>query len=54
MTIFHYDMPLEQARNIYDKVNSGTSVDSNGQSLDIVEGDFNNLGRGSAQPLRFD
>ena len=45
MGIYHYDMPHEQERGIYEKVNSKGTQDSNGRNLDIVEGEFNTLGR---------
>lgn len=48
MAIYHYDMPQEQERGIYEKVNSQGTQDSNGRNLDFVEGDFNNMGRPSA------
>lgn len=54
MTIFHHDMPLEQARGIYDRVNGSQEVDSNGQNLAIVEGDFNSLGQQHASIRPFD
>lgn len=45
MAIYHYDMPMEQERGIYEKVVGGTgNVDSNGRHLDVVEGEFNSLG----------
>ena len=54
MAIYHYDMPQEQERGIFEKVSAGTgNVDSNGKSLDLVEGDFNNLGRRSSQTPHF-
>lgn len=48
MTIFHYDMPLEQARGIFEKANGVRKLDSNGRDIGIVEGDFNTLGRNTA------
>lgn len=49
MTIFHYDMPLEQEQSIKERVMSGMNeVDSNGRPLGVVEGDFHNLGRASS------
>lgn len=51
MTIFHYDMPLEQARGIFEKANGVREMDSNGRDISIVEGDFNSLGQDNA-PLR--
>ena len=53
MTIYHYDMPNEQERGIYEKVNSGHHQDSNGKNLEMVEGDFGSLGRNTAQLSRF-
>lgn len=54
MAIYHYDMPQEQERGIFEKVNAGTgSMDSNGRNLDLVEGDFGNLGRGAPQAPHF-
>ena len=52
MTIYHYDLPTEQERGIYEKANNQV-LDSNGKSIGIVEGDFNSLGRNSAPNLRF-
>ena len=45
MTIYHHDMPLEQEQAIRDRVQGAREVDSNGRQLNLVEGDFNQLGR---------
>jgi len=47
MTIYHHDMPMEQEASIRENVNRKNDEDSNGRALAQVEGDFNNLGRGS-------
>jgi hypothetical protein len=53
MTIYHYDMPNEQAQGIYEKASSGQHQDSSGKPLEMMEGDFGSLGRNSASLSRF-
>lgn len=53
MTIYHHEMPLEQEAAIRERVNSRKEEDSDGRNLNIVEGDFNNLGRAPAHPPQF-
>lgn len=53
MTIYHHDMPLEQEQSIYEKVSSQGEIDSNGRQLNIVEGDFNQLGRSATRTPHF-
>lgn len=53
MTIYHFDMPQEQEQGIYNRVNAGFQQDSNGKRLDIVEGEFNTLGRKNAPTPTF-
>jgi len=53
MSIYHYDMPLEQEQAIRERVMGNQEVDSNGRPLGIVEGDFNNLGKASARTPQF-
>ena len=53
MTIYHHDMPMEQEESIRDNVNSQHEEDSNGRRLSQIEGDFNNLGRGSNRTPSF-
>lgn len=49
MTIYHFDMPNEQAQGIYSKVSSGEQTDASGKRLNIVEGDYESLGNQSSQ-----
>ena len=53
MGIFHFDMPLEAERGIYEKLNSGDTRDNSGKRLDIVEGDFNAMGHRPSHTPRF-
>jgi len=53
MSIYHHDIPLEQERSIYERVSAASQVDSNGKSLNIVEGDFDKLGRSPVQNPQF-
>ena len=53
MMIYHHDMPLEQETAIRENVNSKGDQDSDGRRLAQVEGDFNNLGRGSNRTPTF-
>lgn len=53
MAIYHFDMPREQEQGIYESVMGGSTEDSNGKRLDLVEGDFKTLGKASATPPRF-
>ena len=53
MGIFHFDMPLEAERGIYEKVNSGANYDTGGKRLDVVEGDFGALGQRPSHTPRF-
>lgn len=53
MTIYHHDMPMEQEASIRENVTRRDEEDSNGRSLSQVEGDFNNLGRGTSRAPSF-
>lgn len=53
MTIYHYDMPMEQEASIRENVFGNSQEDSDGRKLVQVEGDFNNLGRGNNRPPNF-
>ena len=53
MTIYHHDMPNEQETSIRDNVASNQERDSNGRRLAEIEGDFNNLGRGTGRQPQF-
>ena len=53
MGIFHFDMPLDAERGIYDKVNAGANYDTGGKRLDMVEGDFNAMGKRPQHTPRF-
>ncbi len=53
MGIYHHDIPLEQESAIRDRVMQNREVDSNGRQLNVVEGDFNNLGRAPALSPHF-
>jgi len=53
MTIYHHDMPTESEASIREKVSQQNFSDSNGRSLAQVEGDFDNLGRGSSRSPTF-
>ena len=53
MTIYHHDMPMEQEAAIRDTINNKNDEDSAGRKLGMVEGDFNNLGRGNNRTPTF-
>ena len=53
MTIYHHDMPMEQEASIRENVSRRSEEDSDGRRLAQVEGDFNNLGRGSNRSPSF-
>jgi len=54
MTIYHYDIPLEQEQTIRDNIeNSMRDVDSEGRKLGTVEGGFNELGKSLARTPHF-
>lgn len=53
MTIYHYDMPLEQEASIRERVMGAQEHDSGGRALGSVEGEFNNLGRTVRPPSHF-
>jgi len=53
MTIYHHDMPNEQETSIRENVASNQERDSNGRRLAEIEGDFNNLGRGTGRQPQF-
>ena len=53
MMIYHHDMPMEQEAAIRDTINNKDDEDSSGRRLGMVEGDFNNLGRGNNRTPTF-
>lgn len=53
MTIYHHDLPMEQEASIRENVHSRQQQDSEGRGLMQVEGDFNNLGRGTGRTPTF-
>lgn len=53
MSIYHFDMPLEQEAAIKERVLNNTQQDSTGRELTSVEGDFQNLGRAPVQNPTF-
>ena len=50
MTIFHHDMPAENEQAIYEKMVSTNELDSRGQPVMTVEGDFDRLRQSSRAP----
>ena len=50
MTIYHYDMPLEQEAAIRERVSATQEHDSDGRALGSLEGEFNNMGRNTVRP----
>lgn len=53
MTIFHYEMPLEQEAAIRERVESSQERDSSGRNLSSVEGEFSSLGKPVRAPTSF-
>jgi hypothetical protein len=53
MSIYHYDMPLEQEQSIFEQVASKSERDSSNRQLNSVEGDFDKLGKPLARAPQF-